>query len=309
MKRFYLVFILLWMSPLMNPSIGEERFVEVRIGQHTHTLTTYKERLYRGLRFEGYPWSERGEHVIGDNRIQEIGSTFTNSLETKVDFGYRNHNKAYILGIGRFGEVKTSWKWANGDEGYASFDTYFADFTMRHYLGKSMKSHPKGLKVYGEGGMGLYLSRWRFNDDNIAWIGEWRKVTVEGWKWNPQENKWEWKTWEAMRPVYFINPKLENSDLGWHAGCGFEYHFSKDFSINLGSLYRWIYIENGWRFPEDHDIYLDPRDVVQDDIVSKEDHSGMNRYVYFFDVSRRYDTGLELDLSGLSLTLGFNLRF
>jgi hypothetical protein len=237
-----------------EPSL--DRFVEVKFGQHTHTLATYKDRLYDAL----------------EGRVAEIGDTFENVLETKINFGYRKGNQAYILGVGRFGEIRTIWEWPDGSSGSCSFDSYFGDFTYRHYFG-IRNPHPKGLVAYGEGGVGLYLSRWRFNDDRVTW-------TV--------------KETEGAEEESFRNPRLEGSDIGWHIGSGFTYYFSPDFSIDVEGLYRWIYIENGWVFPDDfsQDVYRERRNV----------------YLFQIDENRR-DNGLELDLSGLSLNLGFNMHF
>lgn len=280
-------------------SIGEgNKFIEVKIGYHKQFLTTYEDRLNSGLKN-----LSKEENLLGTGRITERGNTPNDSIESLVNFGYQKGNKAYILGIGRFGETRTDWEWDDGHDGYCKFDTYFGDFTYRHYILGASNPHPKGLVAYVGGGIGLYVSRWSFDDDRIGWVGEWNKVQVKY-----KDEKGQEKTTEIMMANTFKNPRIENSDIGWHLTSGFECHFNPDFSINIEGGYRWIYLENGWTFPSDWDIELNPRVVVQDDIVPEVDKYYDHRYVYIFDTTDR-DQGLELDLSGFSLNLGLNWHF
>lgn len=233
-------------------SLGEkvDKFVEISGGYHGQRLSVYK---------NNFEWME-------DVQGCDLKETLGDCIETKVNFGWRKGDLALILGIGCFGEVRTEWEWSTGGDGYAAFDSYFADLTLRRYLmGGEQKnlSQPKGILVYGEGGLGLYATRWRFEDENIIW--------TDG-------------------TDTFQNPKAESSDLGWHLGGGFECYFTPEFSIDLEALYRWIYLENAWRFPDS----WSPDDVYYE--------SG---FLYF----RSPDRGIELDLSGISATLGLVYHF
>jgi hypothetical protein len=293
---------------MVGPSIGGgfeedvavDKFIEAKFGQHSHALTLYKSRLHDALR------NYQTEHMIlttvynapSPQKIRRIEDTSPHTFKAQLDFGYRKGRNCYILGIGRLGEIRTEWEWEDGERGYCVFDTYFADLTYRHYFSRQ-KIPRRGLELYGEGGAGLYLTRWRFMDDSVRWVVEWRRVSV----------RIDDEEVEMMWPVFLINPRVENTDLGWHLGCGFTYHFSPGFSINIGGRYRWVWMDGGWTYPEHFDPKLDPIDVVQPDIIPDEDRTYEHRYVFLFDVTRAHHRALELDLSGLSLNIGFNLQF
>jgi len=233
------------------------KFVKLSRGYHSQALGSYKENM------EWVKEMERGRDPQFD--MEKVSS---DSIETKVSVGYRRGNVALIADFGHFGEVRTNWRWGRGSTGWAGFDTYFASLTLRRYLFPSVFDHPKGLALYGQGGGGIYIARWQWNDDNSPW----------------------YITMGTGEPVRVGVLKAETGDLGWHLGGGIEWFFTPHFSLDIEGLYRWVYLENNWRYH----AHMSPQDTYYG-----------RGFLWF----RSPDRELELDLSGLSASLGANLFF